>query len=313
MASRSASSRPPTEREIALPEAFRPLFVPSRYKAFYGGRGSGKSHAVATALVLMAAERPLRILAAREIQRSIRDSSKRLLDDRIAALGLEAAVPLDRRGHPGPQRLAVPLRRAALEPGIDQVHGGDRHRLGRGGRDRVAALARHPGADDPQARFGTLVHLEPAPSLRPGRRHVPPRTAASRRHPGPGGLRRQSVVPRRARGRAAVGPGAGSREIRPCLGGRLPAPRRDAGVPSLAHRQPRGARGRAALLRRRLGLRGRPDRAGALLPLRRHALHRPRGLSGRLPHRRDGSAAAQRRGDAWRGPGPSRATAPGRN
>ena len=81
---------PPPAREIALPEAFRPLFTPSRYKAFYGGRGSGKSHAVATALVLMAAERPLRILAAREIQRSIRDSSKRLLDDRIAALGLAA-------------------------------------------------------------------------------------------------------------------------------------------------------------------------------------------------------------------------------
>ena len=83
--------RPPfPSRDIALPEAFRPLFTPSRYKAFFGGRGSGKSHAVATALVLMAAERPLRILAAREIQRSIRDSSKRLLDDRIAALGLDA-------------------------------------------------------------------------------------------------------------------------------------------------------------------------------------------------------------------------------
>ena len=89
MASRSASSRPPTHREIALPEVFRPLFHPSRYKAFYGGRGSGKSHSVATALVLMAAAQPLRILAAREIQRSIRDSSKRLLDDRIAALGLK--------------------------------------------------------------------------------------------------------------------------------------------------------------------------------------------------------------------------------
>lgn len=88
MASRS---RPPLPSlEIALPEAFRPLFVPSRYKAFYGGRGSGKSHSVATALVLMAAERPLRVLAAREIQRSIRDSSKRLLDDRIAALGLRS-------------------------------------------------------------------------------------------------------------------------------------------------------------------------------------------------------------------------------
>ncbi len=89
MASRSASSRPPKNLEIELPAAFRDLFRPARYKAFYGGRGSGKSHSIATALVLMAAERPLRILAAREIQRSIRDSSKRLLDDRIAALGLE--------------------------------------------------------------------------------------------------------------------------------------------------------------------------------------------------------------------------------
>ncbi|MBE7201041.1 MAG: PBSX family phage terminase large subunit [Parafilimonas terrae] len=87
MASRSASWRR-ENLEVELPEAFRDLFRPARYKAFYGGRGSGKSHAFATALVLMAAERPLRVLAAREIQRSIRDSSKRLLDDRIAALGL---------------------------------------------------------------------------------------------------------------------------------------------------------------------------------------------------------------------------------
>ncbi len=88
MASRSGSSRPPKDLEIALPDAFRSLFQRARYKAFYGGRGSGKSHSIATALVVMAAERPLRVLAAREIQRSIRDSSKRLLDDRIAALGL---------------------------------------------------------------------------------------------------------------------------------------------------------------------------------------------------------------------------------
>lgn len=75
-------------RAIDLPEAFRDLFVPSRYKAYYGGRGSGKSFAIATALILLAAQKPLRILAAREIQRSIRDSSKRLLEDRVAALGL---------------------------------------------------------------------------------------------------------------------------------------------------------------------------------------------------------------------------------
>lgn len=68
MASRSASSRRLKRLEVALPEAFRGLFRPFRYKAFYGGRGSGKSHAMATALVLLAAQRPLRILAAREIQ-----------------------------------------------------------------------------------------------------------------------------------------------------------------------------------------------------------------------------------------------------
>ena len=90
MASRSASSRRQKNLEVELPEAFRELFRPARYKAFYGGRGSGKSHSIATALVLMASQRPLRILAAREIQRSIRDSSKRLIDDRIAALGLGA-------------------------------------------------------------------------------------------------------------------------------------------------------------------------------------------------------------------------------
>ena len=88
MASRSASSRRLRKLEIELPKAFRALFHPYRYKAFFGGRGSGKSHAMATALVLLAAQSRLRVLATREIQKSIRDSSKRLLDDRIAALGL---------------------------------------------------------------------------------------------------------------------------------------------------------------------------------------------------------------------------------
>lgn len=89
MASPSASSPRRLRRlEIELPDAFRDLFHPYRYKAFYGGRGSGKSHAMATALLLLAAQRPLRILALREVQKSIRDSAKRLLDDRIRALGL---------------------------------------------------------------------------------------------------------------------------------------------------------------------------------------------------------------------------------
>ncbi|MFQ5850902.1 MAG: PBSX family phage terminase large subunit [Candidatus Binatia bacterium] len=65
---------------------FRPLFSPYRFKAYYGGRGGMKSHSFATALLIKATERRLRILCAREIQVSIRDSVKRLLDDKIANL-----------------------------------------------------------------------------------------------------------------------------------------------------------------------------------------------------------------------------------
>ncbi len=59
-----------------------------RYFAIHGGRGSAKSRSVATALLLRAAQKPMRILCAREIQKSIRDSVKRLLDDEIGRLGL---------------------------------------------------------------------------------------------------------------------------------------------------------------------------------------------------------------------------------
>ena len=59
-----------------------------RYIAIVGGRGSGKSRSVASALLLLAAQGRLRILCAREIQKSIKDSVKRLLDDEIERLGL---------------------------------------------------------------------------------------------------------------------------------------------------------------------------------------------------------------------------------
>ena len=71
-----------------MPAAFRGLFEPCRYKAFHGGRGSAKSHSFATALVILAAQRPLRIVCAREIQNSLRDSVKQLVEDKILTLGL---------------------------------------------------------------------------------------------------------------------------------------------------------------------------------------------------------------------------------
>lgn len=57
-----------------------------RYSAFYGGRGGGKSWGISDALIARASRERLRILCAREVQRSIKDSVKRVLEDSIARL-----------------------------------------------------------------------------------------------------------------------------------------------------------------------------------------------------------------------------------
>jgi phage terminase large subunit len=71
-----------------LPDAFADLFTPSRYKAFWGGRGGAKSRSFGRALLIKSMQQPLRILCAREVQKSIKDSVKRLLDDDIDRMGL---------------------------------------------------------------------------------------------------------------------------------------------------------------------------------------------------------------------------------
>ena len=67
---------------------FADLWRPHRYKVFYGGRGSGKSWAVAEALVAMADISCIRVLCCREIQASIRDSSYQVLKDTAIRLGI---------------------------------------------------------------------------------------------------------------------------------------------------------------------------------------------------------------------------------
>lgn len=73
---------------VTLAPSMKPLFKPARYKVFYGGRGGGKSVSFAKALLVKGAEKPLRILCAREIQRSIADSVHKLLSDQVAAMGM---------------------------------------------------------------------------------------------------------------------------------------------------------------------------------------------------------------------------------
>jgi phage terminase large subunit len=62
--------------------------TPSRYRVGSGGRGSGKSHAFAAAIILRMLDRRFRALCAREIMRSLRESVHHLLEAKIDALGL---------------------------------------------------------------------------------------------------------------------------------------------------------------------------------------------------------------------------------
>jgi phage terminase large subunit len=71
-----------------FPDKLHFLFTPHRYKVAYGGRGSGKSWAFARALLIQGFGEKHRVLCAREIQKSVKDSVHKLLSDQIEVLGL---------------------------------------------------------------------------------------------------------------------------------------------------------------------------------------------------------------------------------
>src|SRR6185312_6272969 len=74
-----------------FPEPLEFLFEPHRYKGIRGGRGKGASWGIARALLILAGMKPLRVLCARETQKSIQDSVHALLGDQVKALGLQDA------------------------------------------------------------------------------------------------------------------------------------------------------------------------------------------------------------------------------
>jgi len=85
----SMVSKPFYVPEDIAPPCFSDLFLPSRYKIYFGGRGGAKSWSIARALVNAAYESPLRILCTREFQSSITDSVHRLISDQIHDMGLK--------------------------------------------------------------------------------------------------------------------------------------------------------------------------------------------------------------------------------
>jgi phage terminase large subunit len=83
--------------EIETAPVFEPLLQPSRDKGAWGGRGSGKSHFFAELLVEDALRFPgeagegLRAICGREIQKSLKDSAKHLIEGKLAKHGLGEA------------------------------------------------------------------------------------------------------------------------------------------------------------------------------------------------------------------------------
>lgn len=73
-----------------FPRKLQFLEQPHRYKVLYGGRGGAKSWGIARQLLVQGAKRRLRILCARETQKSITDSVHTLLKDQITKLGLSS-------------------------------------------------------------------------------------------------------------------------------------------------------------------------------------------------------------------------------
>ena len=74
---------------IETPRVFAPLLQPARYKGAHGGRGSGKSHFFGELLVEECqAEKGTLAVCIREVQKTLAQSSKRLIEAKIQTLGV---------------------------------------------------------------------------------------------------------------------------------------------------------------------------------------------------------------------------------
>ena len=78
-----------TTLRIETAPVFEPLLSPSRYRAAHGGRGSGKSWFFAGLLVEECLMTPgTRAVCIREVQKSLKESAKRLIEDQLGKWNL---------------------------------------------------------------------------------------------------------------------------------------------------------------------------------------------------------------------------------
>ncbi len=140
---------------IDFPKALRFLFEPHRYKCAYGGRGSGKSWGFARALLIQGAEKPLRVLCTREIQKSLADSVHKLLSDQIAAMGLTGFYEIQQnyiRGKNGTEFSFAGLQQHTVDSiksyeGVDRVWVEEAHSVSSKSWQTLLPTIRKPGSE----------------------------------------------------------------------------------------------------------------------------------------------------------------------
>jgi len=143
------------KKDYEFPEKLAMLWEPHRYKIAHGGRGGAKSWGYARALLLLGAEGQLRILCAREVQKSIKDSVHKLLSDQIQALGLGAFYQVlsnEIRGQNGTEFIFTGLSSQTTESiksyeGIDYCWVEEAHKVSRRSWDILLPTIRKPGSE----------------------------------------------------------------------------------------------------------------------------------------------------------------------
>jgi phage terminase large subunit len=163
-----------TALQIQTPAWARPLLAPSRYKGAWGGRGSGKSHFFAEAMIEAHILDPATYsVCVRENQKSLAQSVKRLLETKIEALGagdyfeVQEAVIKSRRGD---GRIIFQGMKTHTADSIKSLEGYDRawveeaQSLSQTSLDMLRPTIRKPGSElwftwNPREKSDPVDHL----------------------------------------------------------------------------------------------------------------------------------------------------------
>ena len=138
-----------------FPDKLSFLFRPARFKTTHGGRGSGKSWGYARALLILGAQKPMRILCTREVQKSIKDSVHKLLGDQIQKLGLGGfyqVLETQIRGKNGTEFIFAGLAEHTVESiksyeGVDIVWVEEAQAVSKRSWDILIPTIRKPGSE----------------------------------------------------------------------------------------------------------------------------------------------------------------------